>query len=166
VPRNDNSIPLHLTHCFVWEIAVGLNETLARCRMQSSMKTFAVDEASVSAYIYHRLLGHEVEEQSLKINLPKRFSAPGLPELNHSQVGLLDRIPRIVQTKPLALSISLVWIWNLSEIFSVHQFMMSSTLWCYTITNVGWLFFSICFFLFFFGNTRNFDVSGNVALFA
>lgn len=55
--------------------------------MQSSMKTFAVDEASVSAYIYHRLLGHEVDEQTLKINLPKRFSAPGLPELNHSQVS-------------------------------------------------------------------------------
>lgn len=53
------------------------------------MKTFAVDEASVSAYIYHRLLGHEVDEQTLKINLPKRFSAPGLPELNHSQVGML-----------------------------------------------------------------------------
>ena len=50
------------------------------------MKTFAVDENSVSAYLYHRLLGHEVEEQALKTNLPKRFSAPGLPELNHSQV--------------------------------------------------------------------------------
>ena len=54
------------------------------------MKTFAVDEASVSAYIYHRLLGHETDEQTLKTTLPKRFSAPGLPELNHSQVGALQ----------------------------------------------------------------------------
>ena len=55
--------------------------------MQSAMKTFAVDEVSVSAYIYHRLLGHETDDQTLKTNLPKRFSAPGLPELNHSQVS-------------------------------------------------------------------------------
>ena len=50
------------------------------------MKTFAVDEHSVSAYIYHKLLGHEMEEVVMKTSLPKRFSAPGLPELNHSQV--------------------------------------------------------------------------------
>ena len=50
------------------------------------MKVFAVDEHSVSAYIYHKLLGHEMEEVVMKTSLPKRFSAPGLPELNHSQV--------------------------------------------------------------------------------
>ena len=55
--------------------------------MQSAMRTFAVDENSVSTYIYHQLLGHEaVEEPTLKNVIPKRFSAPGLPELNHSQV--------------------------------------------------------------------------------
>lgn len=54
--------------------------------MQAAMKTFAVDEHSVSAYIYHKLLGHEMEEVVMKTSLPKRFSAPGLPELNHSQV--------------------------------------------------------------------------------
>jgi len=37
------------------------------------MKTFAVDETSVSGYIYHNLLGHEVEEQVVKCQLPKRF---------------------------------------------------------------------------------------------
>ena len=50
------------------------------------MKTFAVDDTSVSGYIYHRLLGHDVEEQSIRVSLPRRISAPGLPELNHSQV--------------------------------------------------------------------------------
>ncbi|XP_078488507.1 regulator of nonsense transcripts 1 [Ciona intestinalis] len=68
-------------------------------RMQSAMKTFAVDEASVSTYIYHRLLGHEAEEQTLKTNLPKRFSAPGLPELNHSQVYAV----KTVLQRPLCL---------------------------------------------------------------
>ena len=59
--------------------------------MQGAMKTFAVDEQSVSGYIYHRLLGHESpDESSMKnVSLPKRFSAPGLPELNHSQVGFI-----------------------------------------------------------------------------
>ena len=54
--------------------------------MQAAMKTFAVDETCVSAYIYHKLLGHEVDDVVSKCALPKRFSAPGLPELNHSQV--------------------------------------------------------------------------------
>lgn len=38
-------------------------------------------------YIYHHLLGHEVEMQMIRNALPRRFGAPGLPELNASQVG-------------------------------------------------------------------------------
>lgn len=56
-------------------------------RMQSALKTFAVDETSVSGYIYHKLLGHEVEDVIIKCQLPKRFTAQGLPDLNHSQVS-------------------------------------------------------------------------------
>jgi regulator of nonsense transcripts 1 len=41
--------------------------------MQAAMKTFAVDETSVSGYIYHKLLGHEVEPQVLRTTMPKRF---------------------------------------------------------------------------------------------
>jgi regulator of nonsense transcripts 1 len=55
------------------------------------LKTFAVDETSVSSYVYHRLLGHDVDDIVIKCQLPKRFSAPGLPELNHSQVRLSER---------------------------------------------------------------------------
>ena len=58
-------------------------------RMQRAMHSFAVDETSVSGYLYHRLLGHEVEPQLLRVALPKRYSAPNLPELNHSQVQRL-----------------------------------------------------------------------------
>jgi regulator of nonsense transcripts 1 len=87
-------------------------------RMQLTMKTFAIDEKSVSAYIvratplglpqsvdadrvvqYHKLLGHEVEMQSLRTQMPKRFSAPGLPELNHSQMYAV----KSVLGKPLSL---------------------------------------------------------------
>ncbi|XP_059487209.1 regulator of nonsense transcripts 1 [Neocloeon triangulifer] len=55
-------------------------------RMQVALRKFAVDENSVSSYIYHRLLGHEVEEVLFRCNLPKHFSAPNLPDLNRSQV--------------------------------------------------------------------------------
>jgi len=55
--------------------------------MKAALRTFAVDETSVSGYVYHRLLGHDVDDIVIKCQLPKRFSAPGLPELNHSQVA-------------------------------------------------------------------------------
>ena len=66
-------------------------------RMQRAMKQFAVDETSLSAYLFHRLLGHQVEEHALRVHMPKRFSAEGLPELNHSQVmaSLLTCLARL-----------------------------------------------------------------------
>jgi regulator of nonsense transcripts 1 len=67
--------------------------------MQAAMKTFALDERSVSGYIYHKLLGHELEPQVLRTQMPKRFSAPGLPELNHSQMHAV----KSVLQKPLSL---------------------------------------------------------------
>jgi regulator of nonsense transcripts 1 len=61
--------------------------------MQNAMKNFAVDETSVSGYVYHRLLGHDLEPQAIKCVIPKRFSAPGLPELNHSQMQVRHATP-------------------------------------------------------------------------
>lgn len=73
-------------------------------RMQSALKTFAIDEQSVSGYVYHKLLGHEVEDMVMKVSLPKRFSVPGLPELNHSQVyavkTVLQRHLSLIQGPP------------------------------------------------------------------
>ena len=34
-------------------------------RMQNALKTFAIDDTSVTGYIYHKLLGHPVEEQRI-----------------------------------------------------------------------------------------------------
>ena len=54
----------------------------------------------MSGFLYHRLLGHEIEsEQSIKSTNPKRYTVPGLPELNHSQVYAV----RQVLPKPLSL---------------------------------------------------------------
>ena len=55
-------------------------------RMQSALRKFAVDDSSVSAYIYHRLLGHDVDDVLFRTQLPRHFSAPNLPDLNRSQV--------------------------------------------------------------------------------
>lgn len=111
--RSSVGAPVEVTHNFqvdfVWKstsfdrfvraIPLGATSTFGTCgscgfytgcfyRMQSALKTFAVDETSVSGYIYHKLLGHEVEDVVIKCQLPKRFTAQGLPDLNHSQVPL------------------------------------------------------------------------------
>ena len=99
--RRNDGVPDHCTHNFsadfVWK-------STSFDRMQSAMRTFAVDEQSVSAYIYHKLLGHEVDNVLLRTAMPKRFSAPGLPELNHSQVfavkSVLQRPLSLIQGPP------------------------------------------------------------------
>lgn len=69
-------------------------------RAQKALKTFAIDEYSVTGYVYHLLLGHEPETpQAIKINMPHSIFAPGLPELNYSQVSAV----KAVLTQPLSL---------------------------------------------------------------
>ncbi len=58
-----------------------------------------VGKQSLPRYIAFRLLGHDMEDMVLKCNLPKRYSAPGLPELNHSQVYAV----KTVLQRPLSL---------------------------------------------------------------
>lgn len=94
--RASQGVPVDITHGFsvdfVWK-------STSFDRMQGAMKTFAVDETSVSGYIYHHLLGHEVEMQVVRNTLPRRFGAPGLPELNASQVFAV----KSVLQKPISL---------------------------------------------------------------
>lgn len=54
-------------------------------RMQQALRTLAVTETCVGPSVYQRLMGIDGELPSLDIDLPKRISAPHLPELNHSQ---------------------------------------------------------------------------------
>jgi regulator of nonsense transcripts 1 len=90
------SVPTECTHNFtadyVWK-ATSFD------RMQHAMKTFAVDEMSVSGYIFHKLLGHEVAAAAMKTQLPRKFNVPGLPVLNPSQVSAVQS----VLAKPLSL---------------------------------------------------------------
>ena len=68
--RRNDGVPHELTVNFsvdfVWK-------STSFDRMQLAMKTFAVDEQSVSGYIYHKLMGHEAQvPQVLRTQMPKR----------------------------------------------------------------------------------------------
>ena len=41
-------------------------------RMQNALKMFAVHDSAVSIFLYHKLLGHDVEDQMTKVPLPKQ----------------------------------------------------------------------------------------------
>jgi regulator of nonsense transcripts 1 len=56
-------------------------------RMSAALNKFSIDDKAVSNYIYHKLLGHAVDDPTFRVNLPKNFSGNNLPELNRSQVS-------------------------------------------------------------------------------
>lgn len=77
-------------------------------RMQNSLKSFAIDDTSVTGYIYHKLLGHPVEEQRIATaRMPASdddYAVPGLPPLNESQIeavaAVLQRPLSLIQGPP------------------------------------------------------------------
>ena len=56
-------------------------------RMLDGLYLFVNDKESVSSYLYHKILGHQVDEKKTKssINIPKDLTVKGLPELNYYQ---------------------------------------------------------------------------------
>lgn len=68
-------------------------------RAQLALLSFASDETSCSGYIYHKLLGHQVDDHTLSVELPTKLNAPGLPTLNESQQ---DAVRKVLQ-RPLSL---------------------------------------------------------------
>ncbi|KAI9886964.1 MAG: hypothetical protein M1823_001256 [Watsoniomyces obsoletus] len=94
--RRQGQVPTECTKSFVCE---AIWKATSYDRMQLAMKTFAIDEMSVSGYIFHRLLGHEVAAAPMKTQMPKKYSVPGLPELNGSQINAV----KSVLQKPLSL---------------------------------------------------------------
>jgi len=67
--KSNVGVPIECTHNFSVEFVW---KSTSFDRMQNAMKMFAVDETSVSSYLYHKLLGHEVEEHPIKCQMPKR----------------------------------------------------------------------------------------------
>lgn len=76
-------------------------------RMQAALKTFAVDDTSLTGYLYHKILGHDVEMQALRVPrsaIGAKLAAPGLPELNPPQLdavkGVLAQPLSLIQGPP------------------------------------------------------------------
>ncbi|GAX13849.1 regulator of nonsense transcripts 1 [Fistulifera solaris] len=94
------SVPESITDDYVVEYVW---KSTSYDRMQNALKTFAIDDTSVTGYIYHKLLGHAVEEQRIataKIPATEaEFHVPGLPPLNESQ---LEAVSTVLQ-RPLSL---------------------------------------------------------------
>lgn len=67
-------------------------------RMQQALRKFA-SEPTMCSYLYRSVLGHPLKPSTLSRKFPERFTAPGLPELNHSQVSAV----KAVLTRPLSL---------------------------------------------------------------
>ncbi|KAL4085992.1 ATP-dependent helicase NAM7 [Phytophthora ramorum] len=98
-----NNVPMEITDGylvdFVWK-------STSFDRMQAAMKTFAVDDTSLTGYLYHKILGHAVDVQPLRIprSVGTHFSAPGLPELNPPQMeavkGVLEQPLSLIQGPP------------------------------------------------------------------
>ena len=82
---NSIDVPVDVNHnfCvdFVWK-------STSFDRIQNAMKLFAVIETAVSIDLYYNLLGHEVEEQITKLQLPKQSVIPLWPAtpLYHTRI--------------------------------------------------------------------------------
>lgn len=61
-------------------------------RIQVAMKEFALDSKSVSGYLYHKLLGHDVAPIEFDLKLPAKLSHPNLTELNSSQTNAVSSV--------------------------------------------------------------------------
>ena len=100
--RSGVSVPLDVTDDYVVEY---IWKATSHDRMQNALKTFAIDDTSVTGFIYHKLLGHDVEEQRiLTAKVPTDFTVPGLPPLNESQkaavAAVLQRPMSLIQGPP------------------------------------------------------------------
>lgn len=68
-------------------------------RMQLALKLLAHDDRLLEPAILNEILGQGLDTPDLSIPIPKKISAPGLPELNHSQAHAV----RYALTRPLSL---------------------------------------------------------------
>ncbi|CAM9930106.1 unnamed protein product, partial [Heterosigma akashiwo] len=84
-----------LEHGFILEV---VSESTRFDRMQAALKTFAVDDSSVSGYLYHKILGHEVEAQVFPGRV-QSTATPGLPALSAPQAAAV----RAAFQQPLSL---------------------------------------------------------------
>jgi regulator of nonsense transcripts 1 len=63
-------------------------------RMQAALKAFVLDERAISNYLYNKLLGHDVPDESLRAFDAKKtqLQVSSLPELNPSQLAAVESV--------------------------------------------------------------------------
>jgi hypothetical protein len=95
-----HSVPVDISQAFTVEFVW---KATSFDRMRDGLKRFASSSAC-STYVYHRVLGHDVEPETLKVAIPKKLSVPGLPTLNTSQeeaiAGVLQQPLSLIQGPP------------------------------------------------------------------
>ncbi|KAJ0395504.1 hypothetical protein ATCC90586_001265 [Pythium insidiosum] len=111
-----NNVPVEISDGYVVDFVW---KATSFDRMQAALKTFAVDDTSLTGYLYHKILGHDVDVQSLRVprSLGTRVSAPGLPDLNQPQMeavrGVLSQPLSLIQGPPgtgkTVTSATIVW---------------------------------------------------------
>lgn len=84
VPRNTLPPSLDCVSNFSLEI-VWIGTTYRR--MKAALHRFLRNSSCMSPNLQKKLLGHTGGVDTLKVTLPSHIAAPGLPELNHSQVA-------------------------------------------------------------------------------
>ena len=93
--RTAGSVPENLSEDYIVEY---IWKSTSFDRMQNALKVFAVDDKSVTGYIYHKLLGHDVQDVRINgVKIPQKeedFQAPGLPALNESQIKAVTSVLR------------------------------------------------------------------------
>jgi regulator of nonsense transcripts 1 len=94
--RSKKDAPVNRNHGFTVDF---IWKSTSFDRMQLALKTFLVDEFSLTGYLFHVLLGHDVEQQILKTSNSDLMNVPNLPALNPSQMDAV----KSVLTKPLSL---------------------------------------------------------------
>jgi regulator of nonsense transcripts 1 len=98
--RNAGAVPENIHDDYLVEY---IWKSTSYDRMQNALKSFAMDDTSVSGFIYHKILGHTVDEQRIATaKIPSTiedFTVPGLPALNESQ---MEAVKAVLQ-RPLSL---------------------------------------------------------------
>ncbi|KYQ91047.1 helicase [Tieghemostelium lacteum] len=63
-------------------------------RMSAALKSFAMKKQSLSSYLYHALLGHDLQPPPQNVELPQSYSLNNLPILNQSQIEAANNVLR------------------------------------------------------------------------
>lgn len=59
--------------------------------MKKGLDTFTNDKQSISAYLFYKILGKNQEDKELKLSIPNKLSASGLPKLNVYQTEAVKK---------------------------------------------------------------------------